>query len=71
VFPDAVGISEDGRENLLPYGSMVFNSFGPRNDLFDAAMANAGPVRDWIMSKCSGAGAGRVGNADFCSRRFR
>jgi 4-methoxybenzoate monooxygenase (O-demethylating) len=53
VFPDAVGISEDGRENLLPYGSMVFNSFGPRNDLFDCAMANAGPVRDWIMSKCS------------------
>jgi hypothetical protein len=55
VFPDAVGISEQGRENLLPYGSMVFNSFGPRNDLFDQAMANAGPVRDWIMSKCSGA----------------
>ncbi len=53
VFPDAVGISEQGRENLLPYGSMVFNSFGPRNDLFDKAMANAGPVRDWIMSKCS------------------
>lgn len=53
VFPDAVGISEQGRENLLPYGSMVFNSFGPRNDLFDDAMANAGPVRDWIMSKCS------------------
>jgi cytochrome P450 len=53
VFPDAVGISEQGRENLLPYGSMVFNSFGPRNDLFDQAMANAGPVRDWIMSKCS------------------
>ena len=53
VFPDAVGLSEEGRENLLPYGSMVFNSFGPRNDLFDKAMANAGPVRDWIMSKCS------------------
>src|ERR1700752_3010239 len=32
---------------------MVFNGFGPRNDLFDRAMANAGPVRDWIMSKCS------------------
>jgi cytochrome P450 len=53
VFPDAVGLSEGGRENLLPYGSMVFNSFGPRNDLFNQAMANAGPVRDWIMSKCS------------------
>ena len=53
VFPDAVGISEEGRENLLSYGNMVFNSFGPRNDLFEKAMANAGPVRDWIMSKCS------------------
>jgi cytochrome P450 len=53
VFPDAVGISEEGRENLLPYGTMVFNSFGPRNDLFNKAMANAGPVRDWIMSRCS------------------
>jgi hypothetical protein len=53
VFPDATGISDEGRENLLPYGSMVFNSFGPRNDLFNAAKANAGPVRDWIMSKCS------------------
>jgi cytochrome P450 len=53
VFPDSVGIAEEGRENLLPYGSMVFNGFGPRNDLFDKAMANAGPVRDWIMSKCS------------------
>jgi hypothetical protein len=53
VFPDAVGISEEGRENLLPYGSMVFNSFGPRNELFNQAMENAGPVRDWIMSKCS------------------
>jgi len=53
VFPDAVGISDEGRENLLPYGTMVFNSFGPRNDLFNKAMANAGPVRDWIMSRCS------------------
>jgi 4-methoxybenzoate monooxygenase (O-demethylating) len=53
VFPDAVGISEQGRENLMPYGTMVFNSFGPRNDLFDKATANAGPVREWIMSKCS------------------
>ena len=53
VFPDAVGIPEDGRENLLRYGSMVFNSFGPRNDLLREAMAHAGPVRDWIMSKCS------------------
>jgi hypothetical protein len=53
VFPDAVGMAEEGRENLMRYGNMVFNSFGPRNDLLEKAMENAGPVRDWIMSKCS------------------
>jgi cytochrome P450 len=52
VFPDAVGLGPEGRENLLPYGSMVFNAFGPRNKLFEDAMANAGPIRDWIISKC-------------------
>src|SRR6202035_1965715 len=67
VFPDAVGLSEEGRENLMPYGSMVFNSFGPRNDLFDQVMANAGPVRDWIMSKCSRAALapGKLGRQIF------
>jgi 4-methoxybenzoate monooxygenase (O-demethylating) len=38
VFPDALGLPPEGRENLLPYGSMVFNAFGPRNQLFDAAI---------------------------------
>jgi len=53
VFPDAVGIAGEGRENLMRYGNMVFNSFGPRNDLFERAMENAASVRDWIMSKCN------------------
>src|ERR1700755_2934459 len=72
VFPDAVGISPEGRENLLPYGSMVFNSFGPRNELFNAAMANAGPVRDWIMSKCSRAALepGGLGMRTFVAVHF-
>jgi cytochrome P450 len=52
VFPDAVGLAEDGRENLLPYGNMAFNAFGPRNDLFHQAMANAQPVVSWITSRC-------------------
>src|SRR5262245_34820515 len=52
VFPDAVGLAEEGRENLLPYGNMAFNAFGPRNDLFHQAMANAQPVVSWIMSRC-------------------
>jgi cytochrome P450 len=49
VVPDQVGLPEDGRENLLPYGSMVFNGFGPRNAHFETAMAKGAAVRDWIM----------------------
>src|SRR5947208_10631301 len=33
VFPDAMGLKREGRENLLPYASLVFNSFGPPNQL--------------------------------------
>ena len=53
VFPDALGLPEKGRENLLPYGSMVFNSFGPQNALSAAAFANADAVRGWIMANCA------------------
>jgi 4-methoxybenzoate monooxygenase (O-demethylating) len=53
VFPDAVGLDGDGRENLLPYGDMVFNGFGPLNARFQASTATAGTVVPWIMEKCS------------------
>ena len=29
VFPDAMGLKQEGRENLLPYAGLVFNAFGP------------------------------------------
>ncbi|GGO28147.1 cytochrome P450 [Microbispora rosea subsp. aerata] len=48
VFPDAVGLGPDGRENLIRYGSMVFNSFGPPSELFRQAMRDAAPVQRWI-----------------------
>jgi cytochrome P450 len=52
AFSDEVGIPEEGRENLLPYGNMVFNGFGPHNELFQAAMEKAGEVQEWIMASC-------------------
>lgn len=52
VFPDAVGLKPEGRENLLPYGNMVFNSFGPRNAVFTESVADAQPVVQWIMDQC-------------------
>lgn len=52
VFPDAVGVEEGGRENLLLYGDMIFNSMGPRNELLAKSAARVGPVTDWIMTHC-------------------
>jgi hypothetical protein len=53
VFPDAVGLNKEGRENLLPYGNLVFNSTCSHNHLFENAFKEAEPVIEWIMSQCS------------------
>jgi cytochrome P450 len=52
VFPDAVGLEPVGRENLLAYGDMVFNAFGPRNELLARAAQKVQPVTQWIMEHC-------------------
>ncbi len=52
VFPDAVGIADGDRGNLLKYGTMVFNAFGPKNDIFDECMQDAAEVAPWIMERC-------------------
>jgi hypothetical protein len=51
VFPDAMGMSRDNRRYLLPYGNMVFNSFGPRNEFFETAIADAAPVLAWLQEQ--------------------
>src|SRR5262245_40367026 len=53
VFPDAVGLRSEGRDNLLPYSTMVFNSFGPRNAIFQASTQAAEPVLTWIHAQCA------------------
>ncbi|WP_341887858.1 cytochrome P450 [Variovorax sp. YR752] len=52
VFPDAVGVEDEGRENLLVYGDLIFNSMGPRNALLAKAAERMGPVTQWIMDHC-------------------
>ncbi len=52
VFADAVGVPVEGRHHLVPWGNMVFNGMGPRNALFDRAMANADEVTAWITAAC-------------------
>jgi 4-methoxybenzoate monooxygenase (O-demethylating) len=53
VFPKAIGLGDEGLENLLPYGAMVFNAFGPRNAHFNAAMAEAAKVIAYINGQCA------------------
>lgn len=52
VFPDAVGLTPEGRQNLLVYGNAVFCAFGPMNDVFRDAMQGIEPVGAWILEHC-------------------
>ncbi|MFF1298366.1 MULTISPECIES: cytochrome P450 [unclassified Streptomyces] len=53
VFPDAVGLGPHGRENLLPYGNMAFNSFGPVNDLVKADAHRVAELSAWVRAQCA------------------
>ena len=52
VFPDAVGLREQGRSNLLPYAALAFNSVGPENELLAAARAGAETATEWVEESC-------------------
>lgn len=52
VFPDLIGLMDEGREHLLPYGMATFNAFGPRNALFEETNATAAPAAAWVASAC-------------------
>ena len=52
VFGDALGLAQDGRENLIPFGNLAFNAIGPRNWLMEEGLAGSEAVIGWIMSKC-------------------
>ncbi len=53
VFPGAIGLGDEGLENLLPYGAMAFNAFGPRNAHFEASFRDAARVVGWITAQCA------------------
>src|SRR3954463_10512212 len=52
VFPDAMGLKQDGRENLLPYASLVFNAFGPPNALRQEALERSAPHQAYVAAQC-------------------
>lgn len=52
VFPDTVGISKEGRENLLPYGDHLFNAFGPHNHLVAKGAPRVAELSGWASAQC-------------------
>lgn len=52
VFPDAVGLQEDGREHLLPYGDHLFNAFGPSNALVKKGEPTLAEHAGWVNAQC-------------------
>src|SRR4051812_4148873 len=52
VFPDAMGLQKEGRENLLPYASLVFNAFGPPNQLRQDAIDRSAPHQSYVAAQC-------------------
>lgn len=53
VFPDAVGIGTEGRENLLPYGDHLFNAFGPSNELVQKGAGGVADLSAWVNAQCA------------------
>ena len=52
IFPDALGLRPEGREHLLPYASLVFNAFGPPNQLRKEAIERSAPHQAYIAEQC-------------------
>lgn len=52
VLPDLMGLPEEGREKMTPFGNAVWATMGPMNELFHEAMAAAGDSFDWVDKSC-------------------
>lgn len=53
VFPDALGLPDEGREHMHGFSHMVWATMGPPNALYDEAMAeDFGPVLAWLNRTC-------------------
>lgn len=50
VFPDVLGLPEEGRELLLRFGDAVFNAFGPQNDHHFKKMEAGKAALEWVTN---------------------
>ena len=52
VFPDALGLQPEAREHLIHYASLVFNAFGPPNELRQQAIERSAPHQAYVTAQC-------------------
>ncbi len=52
VMGDAVGVPAQGRECLLPFSNMLFNSFGPENQIFRESVIQSDRVVRQLFAQC-------------------
>jgi 4-methoxybenzoate monooxygenase (O-demethylating) len=71
VLPNAIGLSSQGREHLLPYAATAFNMFGPDNELRRSAVARMSPHVEWIASQCKREAGGGTAGPVGAHRRLR
>lgn len=52
IFPDTIGLRDDGREHLLDYAAIVFNAFGPDNDVLREGNIGKEAAIEWVADAC-------------------
>jgi cytochrome P450 len=52
VMGDAVGVPAERRECLLPFSNMLFNSFGPENEIFRQSITESQSVLSELFAQC-------------------
>ncbi len=52
VMGDAVGVPAGRRECLLPFSNMLFNSFGPENEIFRRSVTESEHVLKELFAQC-------------------
>lgn len=52
VFPDLIGVSPEGREQMLIYSAALFNSLAPDTERFRKANEEAVPAVAWVTEAC-------------------
>ncbi|GAA0273479.1 cytochrome P450 [Alteraurantiacibacter aestuarii] len=52
VFPDTIGLMDEGREKLIEYATIVFNGFGPRNRVFEQSLIGKEDSIAWVEEAC-------------------